>query len=265
DVQPAPGHRAAAGEHAARRHHHPRAPASRLRAARARGGGHRLAPGPPVCVRAAAGRQRASARVLALRHRPQPAAGRPADVPGRLQHRAVPHALLHRRCAVPRERCALAGATRATPRRLLGTVPPRLAAGTAAPEGGTRPCAAVGRAQHSRGDPVAVRRHAARLERRHRKRDQCPRVGHRGGGAGGRRARSGDTRGEWPLQGRLHHAPLRPPRRGRACGAARDGAEAVHGRSAALALRRAPRHRHPTRAARYGRCRRRRLPQAVWL
>ena len=78
--------------------------ARRLRAARAGRGRHGLAPGRAVRLPAGAGRQRAAAALLALCDRPEPAAGRRADVPRRVEHRAVPDPLLQRRAAVPRGR-----------------------------------------------------------------------------------------------------------------------------------------------------------------
>jgi hypothetical protein len=62
---------------------------------------------------------------LALRHRPEPPAGRRAHVPRRVQHRAVPDALLHGDAAVPRVAAEPDAAERARRREALLAALPR--------------------------------------------------------------------------------------------------------------------------------------------
>ena len=122
-VHPAPRHDAAAGERAARRHRAARRPAPALRRARVRGRRHRLAPGHVVRFRARARRLVHRAALQPLPDRPQPPEGKRADVPRCQQHRAVPDALLHRRCAVPQRLRARRQRDRATREDLLAAVP----------------------------------------------------------------------------------------------------------------------------------------------
>ena len=90
--------------------------------------------------------------------------------------------------------------------------------------------------------PVPVRRHAARLQRRHQRRRQLRARASRPASLRVCRAATGHTYvAERPLQGRLDHAPLRPARSRRARDP--DGAGAVdlpRRRGAALGLRRRP-------------------------
>ena len=168
--------------------------------------------------------------------RPEPAAREHADVPRREQHRAVPDALLHRRAALPR-RPRARRRPRSTRRRAAYWQPyhDALAAELARLQGRARPRDAVRRPQHPVRAALAVRRPAARPEPRHRRRREL-----RAGAA--RRARAPCSqraarlhpRRRRPLQGRLHHAPLRPAAARRARGAARDVLALLHGRGAAL-------------------------------
>ena len=124
------GTRAAAGEHAAHRYRHPPGIARRLRAARTGSGRHGLAPGSPVQLPAGAGCQRIATALLALCDRPEPPAGRRADVPGRGEHRVVPDPFLQRRPALPAGARALARGAGAPPGHVLGALSPGLEAGT---------------------------------------------------------------------------------------------------------------------------------------
>ena len=174
DLHPAPRQHAAAGQRAARRHRHPGRPARALRAARARRRGHRLAPRPPLRLRARARRQPDRAALLALRDRPEPAAREHADVSRRQQHRAVPDALLHRRAALPRRPGARRGRDRA-PRRAPtgGPTTTRWPRELARLQRAAWPRGAVRRPQHQARAALAVRGHAARPEPRHRRRRSC--------------------------------------------------------------------------------------------
>jgi hypothetical protein len=109
----------------------------------------------------------------------------------------------------------------AAARRHLLAALPRRAGRRTGRCGRARPCGAVRRPQHQERTALAVRRHAADLN-----------LGTAGGtscapacGRAGRRCwrrRPLHAGGRRPLQGRPHHAPLRPPERRRARGAARD-------------------------------------------
>ena len=76
-------------------------------------------------LRARARREPHRAALLALRHRPEPAARGRADVPGREQHRAVPDALLHRRRrSTARARRRTRPRSRSAASALLAALPP---------------------------------------------------------------------------------------------------------------------------------------------
>ena len=87
-------------------------------------------------------------RIQPLRHRPEPAARKHADVPRRQQHRAVPDALLHRRAAVPRGQAPDDSRDRAPRRALLAPYHDALQRRAAAPARRARPRRAVRRPQH---------------------------------------------------------------------------------------------------------------------
>jgi N-formylglutamate deformylase len=101
----------------------------------------------------AAGRQRAAAALLALRDRPEPPARRCADVPGRVQHRAVPHALFQRRAALPGRPCAPAPEERARRREAYWQPYHSALAAELARLKAQHGFAAVGRAQHPFANP----------------------------------------------------------------------------------------------------------------
>ena len=132
---------AAARQRSACRHAHSRRRSRPLRRPRARRRGQRLASRPRLRVRARDGRGIDRADVQPLPDRPESASGRRADVCGREQHRAVPDALFHRRAAVPRrprtgcrrDRAARASATggRITTRSLASSTDSRSAHGHA--------------------------------------------------------------------------------------------------------------------------------------
>jgi hypothetical protein len=170
-VPPCTRPHAAAHQHAARRHADPRCLAAATPSARCRwktptGSWTGCTPLPaswaPACW----------CRAEPLRHRPEPAARPTADVRRAEQHRALPHAALHRRGHLPAE------ARRPTKPRSSAASRP-----TGSPT--TRPCAAnwpasarstargaVRRAQHQERTALAVRRHAAAHEPGHRRRHQ---------------------------------------------------------------------------------------------
>ena len=95
---------------------------------------------------------------------------------------------------------------------LLAALPRRPARRAGAAEGRARPRRAVRRAQHQERAALVVRRHAAAHEPGHRRRQQLRAVAARRAGRGVRRAGPLQPCRRRPLQGRPHHAPLRPPR-----------------------------------------------------
>jgi hypothetical protein len=134
---------------------------------------------------------------------------------------------LYRRPRRPRRRA------RAAPRGLLAALPRGAGRRAGAAESAARPRAAVGRAQHPLAKSPGCSKAScptstsARPAAPARMRPSPPRWCRL------RRAPHHHRR-QRPLQGRLHHAPLRPAGRGRACRAAGDVPKPLHAGSAAL-------------------------------
>ena len=237
-----------------------------LRAARARGRGHRLAPRPPL---------RASPRDLGASllvprfsryvDRPEPAAREHADVPRRS---TTPSCA--RRASSPASRCTATAARPTTPRsarRVAAYWRPyhdALARRARAAARRARPRDAVRRPQHPGRAAVAVRRPAARPEPRHRRRRQLRAGAARRAGRACWRAQPRFSHvARRPLQGRLHHAPLRPAGRAAStrCSWRCAGAATWTRRRRTTTTRRAPR-RCSRCCARW--CRRRCDSDAAW-
>ena len=187
--------------------------ASALRAARARS---RTPTGTSreVYGFARARRERRSCRASALRDRPQPAARERADVPGREQHRARADALLQRRPALPRRARSRRARDRARVRSSTGArTTTRLQASwrASSPRTATR-CVWDGHSIQAEL-PWLLRRTLARSQPRHRERRELRASAARRPDGRARGAVELQPRHRRPLQGRLHHAPLRqgPP------------------------------------------------------
>src|SRR5690606_10103336 len=248
-LPPAPGRRAAADQPAARRQRtsrrHRRAP-DRQRPPRA---GYRLARLAPVRLCPRAGRLDHPPALLALRDRPQPPAGRRLAVSRPEHHRPVPHGAVQRRTGVPARRRAGPGRDRPPAGGVLAPVPRQPRRRAAAHPRPAWPGGAVGRAFDPRPPAVPVRRRAAGPQPRHRRRPQlfpgpAPAPGRSAG-----RTSAVQPRGRRPLQGRLHHPPLRRSGDRRAGGAAGTGPAHLHGRGQ-LRLRPCARRGAATGAAR---------------
>src|SRR5690606_3793814 len=248
-LPPAPGRCPAAGQPAARRHpcarRHRRAH-DRQCPSRSR---YRLARLAPVRLRPRTGGLDHPPALLALRGRPQPPAGRHHAVSGPEHHRPVPGDPVQRRTRVPARRRAGCGRDRAQGGNVLAPVPRQPRRRAAAHPRPAWPGGAVGRPLDPRHPAVPVRGRTAGPQPRHRRR---PQLFARPAAAPGRsagRAPAIHPRGQRPLQGRLHHPPLRRAGYRRRSRAARAGPAHLHGRGQ-LRLRPCARRGAATGAAR---------------
>ena len=174
-LHPAPRHRAAAGQPAARRQPRSRtASAARMTDARAPRAGHRLARVASSTTSRASSARRSSCRAFALRRRPQPV----RRTTSRCTRARTPPACA-RPCSSAASRCTWKGRrrrrseVRATRRHVLASVPRGAACRNRSHPRRARPRRAVGRPFDPRQRAaVPVRRTAARPQPRHVRRRQ---------------------------------------------------------------------------------------------
>ena len=184
---------------------------------------------PALRLRAGPGRDHRAHGDLAHGHRRQPrpvgrlALSRPGD------HRALPDHHLRRRAAVPGRPRARRGRDRPPAGDLFRALSRRPGRRDRPAEGRARNGGAVRGPFDPLADPAPVRRAAAELQHRHEQRRELRR-------RAGRRHRSPVRRlavlqhRRRPLQGRLDHPPLRPPRGRRPRRADGAGLPRLHGR-----------------------------------